>query len=362
MHQPAQTACPHCGASLQYGEFTCPTCGAPANLRQLDDLAAEALRLEPVNPPAAAMVWRQTLALLPQGSPQYQQIEQRASALAAGWVPPGVAVQPRVQPGWSPGMREVPHAAGSAPRAVRPPDPMPVALLKTFGSMIVAAAVYYFYPFHDWTIAIGFVVLMLIHEMGHVFATWYYGLSASPPIFIPYLGALINLREPPPNALVESVIGIGGPLLGTLGAVACYFVALSTSGANAQRELLVVAQLAFLLNLFNLLPVPPMDGGRITAAVSPWIWIAGLAGLALLIVNEVLAGAGSGLIVLLLLLFYALPRIIATFRARGMKIPYYNIPRAASWTMGLLYVGLGVFLAFMFHHLHGVALLESGIR
>jgi Zn-dependent protease len=360
MHQPAQTACPHCGTPLQYGEFTCSNCGASANLRQLDDIAAEALRLEPINPPAAAMVWRQALDLLPPDSPEYHQIDQRASALAAGWVPPGAAVQQRVQSNWSPGVREVPNA-GPAPRAVRPPDPMPLALLKTIGSMIVAAAVYYFYPFHDFTIAIGFVVLMMVHEMGHVFATWYYGLSASPPIFIPYLGAVINLREQPANALVESVIGIGGPLLGTIGAVACYFIALSTHG-DLQFELLVVTQLAFMLNLFNLLPVPPLDGGRITAAVSPWIWIAGLAGLALLLVNYILAGATFGVIILLLLLFYALPRIRMTFRARGMKIPYYNIPRAASWIMGTLYVSLGVFLVFMFHHLGGVGLLESGIR
>ncbi|HEY2587833.1 MAG TPA: hypothetical protein VGI81_18960 [Tepidisphaeraceae bacterium] len=360
MHQPAQTACPHCGTSLQYGQFSCPNCGASANLRQLDEIAAEALRLESINPAAAAAVWRQALDLLPPESPQFQQIQQRISAMAAGWVPPGATVQPRPQPGWAPGMGEVPYAQ-PVQRPVRPPDPLPLAFLKTVGSMIVADAVYYFYPFHDWTIAIGFVVLMLVHEMGHVFATWYYGLSASPPIFIPYLGALINLREQPRDALVESVIGIGGPMLGTIGAVACYILAMFTHG-DLRFELLIVTQLAFMLNLFNLLPVPPLDGGRITAAVSPWIWLVGLAGLGWLMFNEIRAGAGVGLFILLFLLFYALPRIRMTLRARGMKIPYYNIPRAASWTMGVLYVGLGAFLVFMFHHLGGLALLESGIR
>lgn len=361
MHHPALTDCPHCGAPLQYGQFTCANCGAAANLRQLDEIASEALRLEPINPAAAAMAWRRALDLLPPGSLGFRQIEQRSGALAAGWLPPGAgAPQPRGPVGWMPGIQEAP-SAGDDRRLVRPPDPMPVALLKTLGSMIVAAAVYYLYPFHDLTIAIGFVVLMLIHEMGHVLATWYYGLSASPPIFIPYLGALINLREQPPNALVESVIGVGGPLLGTLGAVACYFVALSMHG-QAQFELLVVAQLAFMLNLFNLLPVPPLDGGRITAAVSPWIWLAGLGGLGVLMFNEIRGGGGwMGIFILTMLLFYALPRIRMTLQARGRAIPYYDIPRAASWAMGVLYVALGVFLVYMFHHLGGVRLLESGI-
>jgi Zn-dependent protease len=332
----------------------------------LDQIIGEALQTERVNPGAAALIWRRALDLVPSDSPQYEQIYRRMGALAAGWTPNGsgqAPVQPPPVPPrvWTPGMQEIPRPGM---QAVRPPDPLPVALAKTLGSMIVAAVVYYFYPFHDLTIAIGFVVLMLIHEMGHVLATWYYGMSASPPIFIPYLGALINLREPPPNALVESVIGIGGPMLGTFGAVMCYLAALAAHG-EFQFHLLIVAQLAFMLNLFNLLPVPPLDGGRITAAVNPWIWVAGLAGLAVLIAQFILSirqGGIFSLVILGLLLFYAFPRIRMTLRARGTKIPYYDISRSASWTMGILYVGLGLFLLFMVHQLHGVELLEQSLR
>src|SRR6185369_10020007 len=96
--------------------------------------------------------------------------------------------------------------------------------------------------------------------------------SASPPIFIPFLGAVINLRQSPRNALEEAIVGIGGPVLGTLGAGVTYLLYLKTGSYLMFR----LAEFGFMLNLFNMLPVPPLDGGRVTAAVSPWIWITGL--------------------------------------------------------------------------------------
>jgi Zn-dependent protease len=214
--------------------------------------------------------------------------------------------------------------------------------------MLVAAVVYYFFLFHNVTIAVGFVVLMLIHELGHVIAMKWNGLSASPPIFIPFLGAVINMRQSPPNALVESVVGIGGPLLGTIGGLACYGVAVYTQAPQLHHDLLVVAQLAFMLNLFNLLPVPPLDGGRITAAISPWLWIPGLAGLGFMMYQEIRGGAGFSLVILAMVLFYAFPRIRDTLRGQGRKGAYYRVSRWASWTMAGLYLSLGATLAYMF--------------
>jgi len=235
-----------------------------------------------------------------------------------------------------------------------------VAVAKTVGSMLIAAAVYYFFLFHNVTIAVGFVVLMLVHELGHVIAMKWMGLSASPPIFIPFLGALINMRELPKNALVESIVGIGGPLLGTIGALACYWAAVQTHNPVFQFELLIVAQLAFMLNLFNLLPVPPLDGGRITAAVSPWLWVPGLLGLGGLMLLEVRGGGVTGLVILGMVLFYALPRIRQTLQLKGRHHPYYRVSRGASWTMGTLYFGLGLVLVYMFFvKLHGFALLRG---
>lgn len=338
-------ACQRCGAPVNNGQLVCPTCGGLAYQRQLEQLANEALQQEQTNPAAAAAIWRQTLDLVPAQAPQYQQVQQRVGLLTGTWNPP----------------QATPVQTMQYAQAVRPPDPLPLAIAKTAGSMFFSAIVYYFFLFQNAVIAVGFVVLMLVHEMGHVFAMRYYGLSASPPIFIPFVGALINMRQRPPNALVESVVGMGGPLLGTIGALACYFAAESVADPALHKELLIVALLAFMLNLFNLLPVPPLDGGRITAAVSPWLWIPGLAGLGYLIFVEIREGGGVGVFILVLILFYAFPRIRTTLQARGRKVPYYQISKTASWTMGVLYVGLGAVLVYMFYfRLHGIRFLRGG--
>jgi Zn-dependent protease/ribosomal protein L37E len=344
MHRPEYTACARCGQELNSTDALCPQCGAGANRGQLHELAAEALRLEQISPQAASSVWRQTLDLLPPGSVQFAQIQQRLNALDSGQ---------------QPGTPAAPDMDG--PRyPVQPPDPAARAVAKTLGSMLLSIAVYYFVLFRNWPVAIGFVVLMLIHEMGHAIALWYYKLSASPPIFVPFLGALINLREPPPNAWIESVVGMGGPLLGTIGAMVCYVIAIALPAhPMLQAELLVAAQLAFILNLFNLLPVPPLDGGRITAAITPWLWVLGLAGLGWIGISEFRAAGLFGLFIPVLILVYALPRIRQTLRARRMNLPYFQVTRAQSWTMGAIYVGLGLLLFGMFHHLGGYGFLRQ---
>ena len=88
------------------------------------------------------------------------------------------------------------------------------------------------------------------------------------------MGAVINLRSQPKDAAQEAVIGIGGPVLGTVVALACYGLAYVMP--QYSEVLLQVAFWGFILNLFNMLPVPPLDGGRVTAAISPWIWAPGL--------------------------------------------------------------------------------------
>jgi Zn-dependent protease len=348
MQQLPVTACEHCGYPLSNGQLVCPNCRALVYRRRLEQLAQEAALLEPTDPAAAALRWRQTLDLLPPEAPQHQQIQQRIAALASGWRPTSTQ-----------GQTSGPEPTG----AVRPPDPVPLAVAKTVGSMVFSAAIYYAFLFnHNAIIAVGFVVMMLIHEMGHVLAMWYFNLSASPPIFIPFIGALINMRQSPPNALVESIVGIGGPLLGTVGAMLCFIFAQYAPTAQLHVELLWVALLAFMLNLFNLLPVPPLDGGRITAAISPWLWIVGLVGLGLMMLAQFQAkGGGFSLFILVMVLFYALPRIRLTLRRQGMDIPYYRVSRAASWTMAALYFSLGAVLCYMlFIRLNAFAMFQGG--
>jgi Zn-dependent protease len=146
-------------------------------------------------------------------------------------------------------------------------------LFTTAGTMLVSIAAYSFV--FGWTFAIGFVVLLLVHEMGHVIQLRREGIKASPPMFIPFLGAVISARSLGDNALAEARVGLAGPILGSIGAALCIVIWHAT-GNDIWRAL---AFTGFFLNLFNLLPVIPLDGGRAMAAMAPWMWFLGLAAL-----------------------------------------------------------------------------------
>jgi Zn-dependent protease len=150
----------------------------------------------------------------------------------------------------------------------------------------------------------------------------------------------------PRNAWEEAIVGIGGPAMGTAGAIVCHILYLATG----VELLLLLAWFGYLLNLFNLLPVPPLDGGRITAAVSPWIWMPGLLALVWMIITQ-WRETGRPSFLLLLLLFFAWPRIVQTLqrRRRGEANPYYDIGRQKAWTMGAAYFGLGLGLIVLFY-------------
>jgi Zn-dependent protease len=148
-----------------------------------------------------------------------------------------------------------------------------VKLLTTVGTMLVSVAAYSFV--FGWTFAAGFVLLLLVHEMGHVIALRREGIKASAPTFIPFLGAVISARSLGDNALAEARVGLAGPVLGSIGAALCIVVWHAT-GSNMWRAL---AFTGFFLNLFNLLPVVPLDGGRAMAAMAPWMWFAGFGAL-----------------------------------------------------------------------------------
>lgn len=324
-------ACPRCGNFLAYGQLACNRCGALVYSDHLKQLSNQALRVEQSNPAVAANLWRQALDLLPADAHQAQLIRQRIHMLEGG-----VGVAP------------VDREAPPAPRN----DTWGAAILKTGGSMLLSILLYAMLfgqtrgLGYGLLFATGFVLLILVHELGHTFAMRHFGLSASPPIFIPFMGALINLRQQPRNAWEEAVVGIGGPALGTLGAIFCHTMYLFTG----TELLLLLAWFGYLLNLFNLLPVPPLDGGRITAAVSPWIWMPGLLGLVWMIFAQWRA-TGSPSFLLVLLLFFAWPRIVQTLRQRRTREanPYYDISRRAKWTMGAWYFGLGVALIALFY-------------
>ena len=150
-------------------------------------------------------------------------------------------------------------------------------ILTTSGSMLVSVAAYSL--LWGWKFAVGFVALLFVHEMGHVLQLRREGIKASAPMFIPFLGAVIWAKSLGHNALAEARVGLAGPVLGSLGAAALIPVA----SATGNDLFTALAFTGFLLNLFNLLPVVPLDGGRAMAALSPAMWLVGFAGLVALV-------------------------------------------------------------------------------
>ena len=150
-------------------------------------------------------------------------------------------------------------------------------LFTVAGSMLVSLAAWtLLYP---WQVALGFVLLIFVHEMGHVLEAKRQGLPVSAPVFIPFLGAFITMKEMPHNAWREAQIALAGPIIGSAGAAAVWLV----GEARDSELLIVIAHIGFLINLFNLLPIVPLDGGRAVGALHPAFWFVGLVGLGVLL-------------------------------------------------------------------------------
>jgi Zn-dependent protease len=209
-------------------------------------------------------------------------------------------------------------------------------LLTTSGSMLVSIAAYSL--FFGWTFAVGFVVLLLVHEMGHVIQLRREGIKASAPMFIPFLGAVVAAKSLGKDATAEARVGLAGPVLGSLGAAALIPVYLIT-GDELWRAL---AFTGFFLNLINLLPVVPLDGGRAMAAMAPWMWFVGFAALVALTI------AFPNPILLIVLLFGGMEtwRRWRLRRAGGQEQEaYYRVTPRARAAVAAVYVGLIVALA-----------------
>jgi Zn-dependent protease len=205
-------------------------------------------------------------------------------------------------------------------------------LLKTGGTMLLSIGAYALA--WGWMFALGFVLLLLVHECGHLLLARFFGLKVGAPVFIPFLGALIALKEAPKDAWIEAWVGIGGPLLGTAGAVVCEMLFLIT-GYPLFRAL---AFTGFFLNLFNLAPLGFLDGGRIVTALSPWLWLVGAAVmLAFLVVHPNFVVA--------LILIFSLPRLWSLFRKKSdEERRYFEVTPGRRLVMAGLYFGLIVFL------------------
>jgi Zn-dependent protease len=205
-------------------------------------------------------------------------------------------------------------------------------VLKTGGTMILSIGAYAM--FWGWQFAVGFVLLIFVHECGHLIAAKRIGLKVGAPVFIPFMGALIALKEAPRNAWIEAQVGIGGPLLGTVGAAVCEGIYLLTGNPMFRA----LAYTGFFLNLFNLAPVGFLDGGRIVTALSPWLWIVGF----LIIVVMTITRFNF---ILLLILVFSVPRLFFLFRRKTEEeLRYFEVTPAQRGIMAAMYFGLIVLL------------------
>jgi Zn-dependent protease len=216
-------------------------------------------------------------------------------------------------------------------------------ILTTSGSMLVSVAAYSL--IWGWKFAVGFVVLLFVHEMGHVIQLRREGIKASAPMFIPFLGAVVAAKSLGRNALAEARVGLAGPVLGSLGALALLPIYHATGNELWQA----LAFTGFFLNLFNLLPVLPLDGGRAMAAMAPWMWFVGFAGLV------VIALLFHNPIILIILLFAAME----TWRRWKLRRSgdqaqqaYYKVPPAARLAVAIVYIGLIAALSYGMHATH----------
>src|SRR5438046_4401004 len=222
-------------------------------------------------------------------------------------------------------------------------------LLKSGGTMLLMLWVYM--QLWGWQFALGFVSLLLVHETGHLIVARKFGLKVGAPVFIPYMGAFIALKEAPRNAWMESFVGIGGPLLGSLGALVCN----ALGEFFAAPIFIALAWFGYFLNLFNLTPVGMLDGGRIVTALSRWLWLPGFALL-------VWFGWKYPNLIIWLIVLLSLPRIYSLFRKRTEEEQrYFEVTPSQRWTMSILYFGLIAVLIFGMH-LAQIDLNKHGVR
>jgi Zn-dependent protease len=180
----------------------------------------------------------------------------------------------------------------------------------------------------------GFVVLLLVHEMGHVIELRRQGIRASAPMFIPFLGAVVAMKQLPQDAAAEARVGLAGPVLGSIGAAACWAI-----GAGIDSDFWrALAFVGFFLNLFNLAPVTPLDGGRAVAALSPWMWFLGL------FLVAVLAFTYPSPIIILILIMGVLD-VSRRWKARHTQGDYYKVAPRHRAAVAVVYLGLIVALS-----------------
>eukprot|EP00939_MAST-03C_sp_MAST-3C-sp1_P004586 g4586.t1 len=213
--------------------------------------------------------------------------------------------------------------------------------LSTLVSMGLSTSAYAF--FYGWPFAVGMVGLIAVHECGHALVMRSYGVPFSPMVFIPFMGAAVAMKDNPRDVYEEAVIAFGGPVLGTVGAVG---VGLA-GHATGSQFLIGLCDFGLMINLFNMLPIGSMDGGRIANAISKYSLIAGLG----IGGGVIYSGAISNPIFYLIVAASAFETYQRFFGSKAGSLPpsYYKISGGQRVALGASYVGLIAFLVMSMH-------------
>lgn len=325
------TRCPQCGTEIAPALLACPACQRLVHAEELQRLAATAANHEHTgNFTSALAAWRQALDLLPPDSRQFTTVSAKLAELSRRVDPAATGAPTQEKPSWT-------RRAG-IPGAillflwkfkvvlafvVTKGKLLLLGLTKgsTFFSMLVFLGAYW--AAWGWKFAAGFVASIYIHEMGHVAMLQRYGIPATPPMFIPGIGAVIRSRFYPHEPVAEARVGLAGPIWGLGAAVAALLVYLATRSPIW----IALAHVGAWINLFNLLPVWQLDGGHAYKALNRhqrWI-VAGVLGAMWFFTAE-------GLLLIIAL--------VAVWRAWGTEAPEDGDVRTL-WEYTLLVIILG---------------------
>ena len=203
--------------------------------------------------------------------------------------------------------------------------------LLTGGSMLLSMAAYA--TTFGWPMGVGFVLSIFVHECGHAYAARRLGWPFSFMVFIPFMGAMVAHKHGGKNVAQDAYVGIMGPIWGT----ASGLLALGLYYLTGNGLFHAMAQIILFMNLFNLAPMAPLDGGWIVPLFSPKLLAAGV------VLLFVIAPHNPLIWVLALM---SLPRVIGGWKAKPDTQPYYQATPNDRWRFGLMYAGLAAFLAF----------------
>lgn len=210
-------------------------------------------------------------------------------------------------------------------------------LLLTGGSMLIS--MWFWAKLYGWPFGIGVVLLIFIHECGHAWAARLRGRGTGIMVFIPLMGAFVTTKRYGRSLTEDAFIGIMGPVVGTLASIACVGLYVMTRSPLW----LALGWWGFFVNLFNLAPTAPLDGGWITPLFSPKLLLIGAVLLLFIVRYNWLIG---------LLALLSLPRIISAWKADPKTQPYYQVATSDRWKFAVAYLGLALFLGLAQYSLH----------